>query len=269
MNWSLIVAANDDTVLNSCLARSPALSQARDFQVLRGFASAGTAYNVGMRQAAGDILVFAHQDVYLPAGWDGWLAEAIEPWARQDPTWAVLGVFGITRQRRPGGYLYCTASQKVLGQPFPQPIPCVSLDEVVLVLRRSAGLSFDERLPGFHFYGTDICLEAQQRGLGAYIVSAFCIHNAEGGSFLPRAFWRGYFHLRHKWLKQLPIATPCTTITYWGGPVATSILRDLYAYYCRRHRPGKRVPDPEALYARLLSEHAVAKPPPAGRFETQ
>lgn len=261
MNWSLIVAANDDTILKRCLANSPCIGHARDVNVMRGFATAGAAYNAGMRQAAGDLLVFVHQDVYLPAGWDRCLDEAIAQLSHTDPVWAVLGVFGITRQLQPHGYLYCTVSQKVLGKPFPEPVQCVSLDEVVLVLRRSAGLRFDERLPGFHLYGTDLCLEAQRRGLRSYIISAFCVHNAEGAKDVLWAFWRSYFYLRRKWRKNLPIRTPCTTVTLGAWPVAASILRDIYAQYIKRERPGRRVQDPAALFARLVSEQAVTMQP--------
>ena len=175
MNWSLITASNDDTVLQSCLAGSPCVR------------CAGAAYNAGIRQSTGDILVFAHQDVYLPPEWYSQLAAAVSQLSQSAPNWAVLGVFGITCDSRPHGYMYCTGLQKVLGQSFSRPVPCASLDEVVLILRRSANLTFDEQLPGFHFYGTDICLEAQQRGLDSYIIPAFCVHNTEGMKFLPWA----------------------------------------------------------------------------------
>jgi hypothetical protein len=264
MNWSLIVAANDEAVLNRCLANSPSITGASDFRVMRGFSSAGVAYNTGMRQAAGDILVFAHQDVYLPAGWDRCLDRAIAQVSGIDPAWGVLGIFGITCQLQPQGYLYCTASQKILGRAFKEPVKCISLDEVVLVLRRASGLVFDEQLQGFHFYGTDICLEAQRHGLGAYIISAFCIHNAAGARFLPPAFWLGYFYLRRKWRKRLPIRTPCTTITPWAWPVVASILRDAYVCCIKRRDPGRRVPDPAALYAHLMDAQRAAEP--AGRF---
>ena len=260
MNWSLITAANNEVVLQSCLAGSPCVPRARDFQVMRGFASAGAAYNAGIRQAVGDILVFAHQDVYLPPEWDSQLAAAISHLSQSDPNWAVLGVFGITRESRPHGYIYCTGLEKVLGQSFSQPVPGTSLDEVVLVLRGSAGLAFDEQLPGFHLYGTDLCLEAQRRGLGSYIVPAFCIHNTAGMKFLPRAFWRGYFYLRRKWRVRLPIRTPCTTITKWAWPALSSAPRNFYAHYLKGEQPGRRVPDPGALYARLLAEHTPTAP---------
>jgi hypothetical protein len=221
---------------------------------MRGFASAGAAYNAGIRQAAGDILVFAHQDVYLPADWDSRLAAAVSQLSQSDPNWAVLGVFGINRDLRPQGHIYCTRQQKVLGQSFSRPVPCASLDEVVLVLRRSAGLAFDEQLPGFHFYGTDICLEAQQRGLNSYIIPAFCIHNTQGMKFMPWAFWQSYFAMRRKWWKQLPIKTPCIVVSKWATPVIQHPLQSAYMHYIKREQPGGCVSDPGSLYTRLQAD---------------
>ena len=262
MNWSLITASNDAAVLKTCLASSPCVGHAHDFQVMRGFGCAGAAYNAGMRKAGAEVIVFAHQDVYLPCGWEEGLSKAVERLSDNDPDWGVLGVFGIARGLEPRGHIYCTGLQKVLGAPFDEPIECHSLDEVLLVIRRSSGLSFDAQLPGFHLYGTDICLEAQRRGLRSYIVSAFCLHNTEGMKFLPWAFWRGYFYLRHKWRDKLPIKTPCTSITASAWPVASSILRNAYAHYIKRERAGRRLPNPAALCGPGLSEQAasVAEP---------
>lgn len=36
------------------------------------------------------------------------------------------------------------------------PAQAISFDEVVLILRKDSGIRFDEQLPGFHLYGTDI-----------------------------------------------------------------------------------------------------------------
>ena len=221
---------------------------------MRGFGCAGAAYNAGIRQSSGEVLVFAHQDVYLPPEWDSQLGAAVAHLFQSDPNWAVLGVFGITRDSRPQGHLYCTVGQQVLGESFSQPVPCISLDEVVLVLRSSAGLVFDEQLPGFHFYGTDICLEAQQRGLNSYIIPAFCVHNAQGQKFLPWAFWQGYLYMRRKWRRQLPIKTPCTVIRKWAFPMAQHPLQSAYVHYVKREQPGRRVSDPASLYTRLQAD---------------
>jgi len=260
MNWSLIVAVNNDAILKNCLASSPCIGHARDFNVMRGLATAGAAYNAGMCQAAGDVLVFAHQDVYLPPGWDDCLSAAIARLSNRDPQWAVLGVFGVSSARKRHGYLYCTGLQKVLGEPFDEPVECLSLDEVLLVIRRSSGLTFDEQLPGFHLYGTDICLEAQRRRLRSYIVPVFCIHNTEGMKFLPWAFWRSYFYLRRKWWEQMPIRTPCTLISKWAFPVIQHPVQSAYAHYVKRESLGARVLDPAVLYGHLISQQAVAVP---------
>ncbi len=58
------------------------------------------------------------------------------------------------------------------------------LDELLLVIRRSSGLSFDDGLPSFHLYGADICLQAQMGGMKSYIITAFCIHNSNGVRYL-------------------------------------------------------------------------------------
>ena len=260
MKWDVVVAANHESLLQACLLSSPAIRDAGQVMVQRGYGSAGQAYNAGLAKANSEIVVFAHQDVYLPAGWDDCLNAAISRLSSRDPQWAVMGVFGISSARKRHGYMYCTGLQKILGQPFQDPMECLSLDEVLLVLRRSSGLSFDEQLPGFHLYGTDLCLEAQRRGLNAYIVPAFCVHNTAGMKFLPRAFWRGYFYLRRKWRDRLPIKTPCTTITRWAWPALSSVPRNFYAHYLKGEQPGKRVADPGALYARLLAKQTPAAP---------
>ena len=257
VNWSLITAANNEAVLKSCLASSPCLPRACDFHVMRGFASASAAYNAGIRQSTGDILVFAHQDVYLPPDWDSHLAAAVFRLSQSDPNWAVLGIFGITCDLKPHGCMYCTTLRRVLGQSRSEPVPCTSLDEVVLVLRPSAGLAFDEQLPGFHFYGTDICLEARQRGWNSYIIPAFCIHNAEGMRFLPWAFWQGYLYMRRKWRGQLPIKTPCIRITRLAFPIIQHPVQAFYAHYIKRERPGRRAANPAALYQQLLDQGAL------------
>lgn len=258
MNWSLITACNNDALLQSSLAASPAARSANDFQVMRGFASAGAAYNAGMRQASGDNLVFAHQDIYFPTDWDARLSAAVGWLSDHDPKWAVLGVFGITRERRPLGHVYCTGLGRVLGRDFADPVECDSLDEIVLVLRRSAGLTFDERLPGYHLYGTDICLEARRRGFKSYIVPAFCLHNTEGLTFLPRAFWRAYFYMRRKWWAELPVKTPCTVLCKSALPVIEHPLRSAYSCYLKQKQPGRRVSDPAGLMLKLAARRTIS-----------
>lgn len=260
MNWSLVTTLRKDAneaILKSCLGGSACVRNACDFNVMRGYSTAGAAYNEAMRKARGDILVFAHQDVYLPDCWDEHLATAIDRLTVEDPNWGVLGVWGITNEQKPSGYSYCTGLKKVLGIPFEKPVECGSFDEAVLVVRRSSGLAFDEQLPRFHLYGTDIVLAAKERGLKSYVVSAFCIHNTAGIKWLASEFWRAYFYMRRKWWNRLPVKTPCTVIEKWTMPYIDDRLRGFYAYHLKGRKVGDRVADPAALYQELVRSNRV------------
>jgi GT2 family glycosyltransferase len=260
MEFSVVVAANDEVVLQDSLLRSPDIRSIKEVIVRRGFDSAARAYNSGLDAAQSDVVVFAHQDVFLPEGWFQSVAQAIAVIAAQDPNWGVLGLFGITLGNHEAGHIYSTGIQRELGQPFDQPIAVSSLDEVLLIVRRSSGLRFDEKLPGFHLYGTDICMEAKRQGLNCYVLSAFCVHNSNGLHRLPSAYSRSLYYLRDKWRSQLPIRTPCMTITRWGLPLYRHYLESLFA---RNRKAGGRCPDPSALYRQLQHEKQTKSAMPA------
>jgi hypothetical protein len=252
--FAVVVAVNNDIVLRDSLMRSPDIQSVREVLVRRGCSSAGQAYNSGMKASASDMIVFAHQDVYFPQGWFGSVARSIAAISARDPDWGVLGVFGIRLSGAEAGHLYSTGLRRVLGCPFVGPLEVGSLDEVVLVVRRSSGLQFDEKLPGFHLYGADICLEARRKGLKCYVISAFCVHNSNGLDQLPPAYSRAYFFLRDKWRNQLPIRTPCMVITRWGLPL---FRHNLESWLARNRKSGARCADPATLCQQLLNENRI------------
>jgi hypothetical protein len=53
------------------------------------------------------------------------------------------------------------------------PASVSTLDELLLVIPSSTHLRFDPDL-GFHLYGADICLTAQERGLAVVALDAAC-----------------------------------------------------------------------------------------------
>lgn len=248
MAWTIICATNNEKVLNSCLLGSPGVRTASGVILQRGFASAAAAYNAGIEKADTDVLVFPHQDVYLPENWPLDLERALDALSTHDPNWAVLGIWGVRGSEEEAGNLYCTGLGRRLGRSFDQPTEVRSLDESLLVLRKSSGVRFDESMPGYHFYGTDICLEAASKGMKAYAISAFCIHNTNGYNLLPWEFWKCYLRMRRKWKSQLPIVTPCARITRWCWPMLSWNARRWVNITLKRHHPGKRVGDPGRLY---------------------
>lgn len=262
MNWSLISAVNNREVLEKNLLRSPDISTASELVLQSGFASASGAYNAAIDKTTAEILVFAHQDVYLPQGWISSVEEACKWLETEDPSWGVLGVWGGTAEGRLPGYMYWTGVSGVAGRPFEGALDVSTLDEVVLILRRSSGLRFDEALPGYHMYGTDICMEANRRGMKCYSIPAFCIHNTNDYRLLPVAFWQSYLFIRRKWKSKLPIASPCVNVTYWCWPMVRWNLVRMANILLGRHRVATRTNDPSETYANLVSAGLVASCPP-------
>jgi hypothetical protein len=252
MRWSLIAAVNDETVLNNSLLRSPDLAHLTEVILKRGFDSAGAAYNSGLQECHGDVAIFAHQDVYLPAGWLKRLEHQIGLIAEMDPGWGVVGLYGVDLTGRPRGHVYSTGLRCVLGADFHRPVWAGSVDEMVIVLRTQSGLVFDPHVPGFHLYGTDICLEAERQGLSCFLISSFCIHNSNGLKMMPWEFWRSYLFLRSKWRYRLPVITPCVTIHANIVRVCFDILQGAVTALARPKSPGRRVEDPALLYDGLL-----------------
>lgn len=252
MEWSVISAVNDEEVLKSSLLDSPGIQSASEVILQRGFSSAGMAYNEAIRRAKADLLVFLHQDMYLPDGWIESVQVAIETLSKQDPNWGVLGVWGAVDGRARVGYVYWTGGYG-WERPFEGAKEVVTLDEVVLIFRKSSGLKFDEQMPGFHMYGADICLEARRQGRKSYAISAFCIHNTNVGGALPRQFWQCYFYMRRKWKNDLPIETPCTSIRFSCWPILRNNLIYLRDCLLGRHEKLQRAASPRELYEELVA----------------
>jgi len=251
MKWSVIAAVNNERVLESCLLNSPGIKSAVEVILQKGYRSAPEAYNAAIEKATTDLLVFVHQDVYLPENWFDSVQKAIETLTRTDPGWGVLGVWGAIDSERRAGYLYWTGEDDG-GSPFEGVKEIKSLDEVVLVFRKSSGLRFDVRLPGYHMYGADICTEAIRRGKKCYAISAFCIHNTNIGGFLPLQFWKCYLFMRWKWRNNLPIYTPCTQVTFWCWPMFRWNLAYAKNWALGRQKEFARVGNPRLLHQQLI-----------------
>lgn len=202
-----------------------------------------------------------HQDVYLPEGWLMAAQRAVDIVSKTDPDWGVLGCWGIRASGEGAGFVYDGAWRNVLGKHFEGGLEVETLDEVVLILRKSGGLRFDTQLAGFHMYGADICLEARRQGRKCYAIAAFCVHNTSQYRMLPLQFWRAYLAMRRKWKAQLPIATSCTEISRWCWPmVRWNVVRAINLATGRDRPPTKRVQDPGRLYLQLIQSGAIASP---------
>ena len=153
LHWTLIVPVSDEHVFNTTLHRSPIIDSNCELLPQRGFACAGKAYNTGIDASNSEILVFAHQDVYLPPAWVEELSAALRQLDIIDPNWGVLGLWGIRSSGQAGGFVHSTGLGLTLGQVFGCPIEAQSLDELLFDHAALVRVAFRwKALPGFHLY---------------------------------------------------------------------------------------------------------------------
>ena len=190
-------------------------------------ASAAEGFNAAIASqeslaSGGSWLVWVHQDVFLPEGWETRFEKGLTEAVQRFPKLAVAGVYGIAGRgasaRRAGHVL----DRGALLQELPS-LPCLvdSLDELLFAVRIDSGLRLDPLL-GFDFYVTDLVLQAQARGWQCAVVDACCEHwsgtPASGG--VPRATVERIMAnarvFEGKWAHRLPVTTPCFDIRQTG-----------------------------------------------------
>jgi Glycosyltransferase like family len=250
---TFVIAVNNKRVFESNFLASPCLSGVHSHQILvqEGFSSASRAYNEAIDRSTNDLIVFAHQDILFPELWLSDLQRALDSLQQTDPRWGVLGCYGETLEDGGRGYIY-SGGLGIMGKPMDRPAQVQTLDEIVLILRKSSGLRFDESLPHFHFYGTDICMAAAARGLKSYAISAFCIHNTQQNFILPKEFYESYRRVKRKWKNSLPIRTTCVTLTKFDVYMYRKRIQEAYLRFVLRKEIGAfRAKDGRALLAEL------------------
>jgi hypothetical protein len=235
------VAVNNRELFETNFLASPCFTKPHDHQILvqENFDSAAKAYNDAIGRSVNDLIVFCHQDIVFPKSWLSQLERALCLLNLTDPRWGVLGCYGVTQNNEGRGHVY---SFGVHGESFEHPLPVQTLDEIVLVLKKSSGLRFDERLPHFHLYGAGICLVAAKMGMKSYAISAFCIHNANQNFVLPKEFYDCYKHFKRIWKEHLPVQTTCIRVTKFDLPLYQRKLQEAYLRYIVRKEVGAKRP---------------------------
>jgi hypothetical protein len=218
VEFALVAAVNDDEILASCLAASPDVVAGRlTVTAIRGAHNMAEAYNGGLAQVriklreqkrdAPLIVLFAHQDVYLPAGWLDLAEERLAALTKAEPDWMVAGPYGVRADGSHVGLVWDGGLERELGVRGFGHAPVVSLDELLLIVRDEDGFGFDPHLPGFHLYGTDLVQGALKAGRGAFAVELPLVHNSQRVDTLSGGYTRAYRYARDKWRARLPIPT--------------------------------------------------------------
>ena len=214
---AFVVCASDAEQLQRRLLVSECL-QSRRYRLAVYFdsPSAARAFNEEMGHGTGeDWLVWVHQDVFLPDGWDRQFLAALAQADSLIPRLAVVGVYGMDLQGRRAGHVLDRG--RLLRESQPLPCEASSLDEVLVAVRTDSQLILDPELR-YHFYATDLVLAARQRGWAAAVVDCCCEHWSDTPTSGPvaRTFADALIAdarvFETKWLHHLPLATSCFNI---------------------------------------------------------
>jgi hypothetical protein len=255
--------------LEADLASSPEIRNGRiGLTVLWDKESAAAAYSQAIKTATARILVFAHCDVYFPQGWFDRLAWEVDRLSAIDRDWAVAGISSLTYSRELVGRIFDTSLEPVFqktsglfGKALATPVPIVSADEMVLIVRKDSNISFDASLPEFHLYGTDIILEAERRGMHSYGLDMPLIHNAKAQVELGADYARAYRYMVRKWRDRLPVPTTCGPLTTIPFALAMRRLRIRYGAAFRTSLYStQRLSDPYTKSKQLGLEQMLAGP---------
>jgi hypothetical protein len=218
---SFVTCVSDLRVFQQRLLASPCL-QAGNYPLLavHNARSAAEGFNSALRGApAGSWLVWVHQDVHLPAGWDHAFVASLRQAQAQFAHLAVVGAYGLNghgEAARRAGHVLDRGT--LLREPLALPCRADSLDELLFAVQVDSGLLLDPAL-GFDLYATDLVLQAQGRGLDCAVVDAYCEHWS-GTVHLPQHVAAGTRQriaasaqvFERKWAHKLPLTTPCFDI---------------------------------------------------------
>lgn len=140
--------------------------------------------------------ILCHQDIRLPEGsTPAELFDRLDQLEERDPGWQVAGCSGVTRDLGIVRQVF-----DVWGgfSPHVPPVRVMSLDEIVLVLNRRNRPRCSVGVSGFHFYGTDVCLNALEDGGSCYVIGFPVIHLGLGN--LKDGYRPGYESVRAQFL---------------------------------------------------------------------
>lgn len=176
------------------------------YMPLYGVTHPTRAYNQAIEKARHNLVVCVHQDVRFLVNF----ADCLEAWLSKLPKWGVCGLAGTTRQGKmeiSNFAPYDNRERRITG--------VMTLDGLCVILDKRNPLRFDEGFTGWHFYAEDIALQANDRGLGAYVLPCR-FHHLSPRSFngLPDkgGWFQAFNRMKQKWRKYSPIYSTVGTI---------------------------------------------------------
>jgi hypothetical protein len=194
-----------------------------------------TGLNALMDAARGQYVVLCHQDLLLIDNRET-LERALCELDQLDPKWALAGNAG----GRGAGEIFIHVTG-LKGEQSAGRLPALvyTLDENFIVLKRKSGVRCSCDLSGFHLYGSDIALNAEELGFTSYVIGFHLKHFGHGATGEAFAACRRAF--QSKWSKisrHRVLQTPCTFMFLNPVPWQLDALQHIERSY---HRLAKRI----------------------------
>lgn len=155
-------------------------------------------------------IIFCHQDVLLNQG-HGFdrVVKLLEELDKLDSNWALAGNAGINNNYENVTIITDPHNSKHWSGGFPERVH--SLDENFLVVKSSANIASSSELKGFHFYATDLCLNAILKGYSCYVINFHLTHLSPGK--ISQDFWKSRAIVQKRWSREFNfcyVQTPCS-----------------------------------------------------------
>lgn len=131
-------------------------------------------------------IIFCHHDLLLDKnnGFEDLLTR-LKELERIDPNWAICGNAGVNCRNEYVVKIYDNVNSPNWNGTFPQQV--FSLDENFLVVKASSKIKCSSTISGFHFYATDLCLQAVVNGFSCYVIDFHLSHLGQG--LFTDSFW--------------------------------------------------------------------------------
>lgn len=137
-----------------------------------------------LAQARGRLVVFCHDDIELLDAGRAQLLAALEDLDRTQPDWLLAGVAGgrYRPEKHHRRFLRMHISDPYGDDRLMGSVPgrVETLDECFIVMRRSRPVIGSYDLGGFHFYGPDLCLQAELLGGSVHVIDFHLRHHGGG-----------------------------------------------------------------------------------------
>jgi len=165
--------------------------------------------------AKGKYIIYCHQDV-LAMDTINILDDKIKELDQLDPSWAIAGNAGASTIKSFFKYFVNGDNENEFVGKLPAKV--TSLDEDFLVIKREAGLSTSADLTGYHFYATDLCINADILGYSSYVIKYLVQHKSFGN--MGNIFWASRELFIQKYVRALRsrvLQTTCIKLVITGN----------------------------------------------------